>query len=92
MKSGVPFDLLWDLPGIRLDGYREITRVREDGVSEQARVMPHEGAPRLSVTLETRRLGQGLEVTARARVSIFSLKDEPEAGRKKGLGIGSPFR
>ena len=30
-KLGVPFDLLWDLPGMKLTGYREIVRVREDG-------------------------------------------------------------
>jgi hypothetical protein len=31
LRLGVSFDLLWDLPGAELDGYRELVRVREDG-------------------------------------------------------------
>ncbi len=31
IKLGESFDLLWDLPGISLEGYREIVRIREDG-------------------------------------------------------------
>lgn len=31
IRLGIAFDLLWDLPGIRLSGYREVVRIREDG-------------------------------------------------------------
>ncbi|MSU57109.1 MAG: hypothetical protein EXS35_02830 [Pedosphaera sp.] len=31
LRHGVAFDLLWDLNGLKLDGYREVVRVREDG-------------------------------------------------------------
>jgi hypothetical protein len=31
LRLGVGFDLLWDLDGLKLDGYREVVRVREDG-------------------------------------------------------------
>lgn len=31
LRLGVPFDLLWDLPGLKLEGYREVVRIREDG-------------------------------------------------------------
>jgi hypothetical protein len=31
LRGGVGFDLLWDLDGLKLDGYREVVRVREDG-------------------------------------------------------------
>ena len=31
LRLGVAVDLLWDLDGLKLDGYREIVRVREDG-------------------------------------------------------------
>ena len=31
LRLGVAFDLLWDLDVLRLDGYREVVRVREDG-------------------------------------------------------------
>lgn len=34
IKQGESFDLLWDLPGIELQGYREIVRIREDGKVE----------------------------------------------------------
>jgi len=31
LRLGIAFDLRWDLDGLKLDGYREIVRVREDG-------------------------------------------------------------
>jgi hypothetical protein len=31
LRLGVAFDLLWDLEGLKPDGYREVVRVREDG-------------------------------------------------------------
>lgn len=33
-RLGVAFDLLWDLEGLALEGYREVVRVREDGQVE----------------------------------------------------------
>jgi len=34
LRLGVAFDLLWDLEGRKLDGYRELVRVKEDGSVE----------------------------------------------------------
>ena len=34
LRGGVAFDLCWDLDGLKLDGYREVVRVREDGRME----------------------------------------------------------
>jgi hypothetical protein len=31
LRLGAGFDLLWDLDGLKLDDYREVVRVREDG-------------------------------------------------------------
>ena len=35
-RQGVAFDLLWNLDGLKLSGYREVVRVREDGRVEIA--------------------------------------------------------
>lgn len=54
LQEGVAFDLLWDLPGLKLDGYREVVRVREDAVVEGSTSVPVRvsvGAPQLSVTV-----------------------------------------
>lgn len=81
LKTGVPFDLLWDLPGMRLSGYREIVHVREDGkltvndtVLNRPRVPERAGGtpPQLAVTLTSQREGRALEITARARVEETS--------------------
>jgi hypothetical protein len=34
LQLGVAFDLLWDMPGTQLNGYREIVRVRENSTVE----------------------------------------------------------
>lgn len=34
LRLGIAFDLLWDLPDLRLSDYREIVRIREDGQVE----------------------------------------------------------
>jgi hypothetical protein len=86
-KLGVPFDLLWDLPGMRLNGYHEIVRVREDGkvevntggtltVLDHARTPPRPGGtpPQLDVTLSSRSEASAMEITARARVQETSAK------------------
>jgi hypothetical protein len=77
----VAFDLLWDLPGIRLSGYREVVRIREDGKveieqDEQRILMEHARAPmrpsgappQLSINLSATEGKVPLEITARASV------------------------
>ncbi len=64
VQEGVGFDLLWDLPGLKLDGYREVVCVREDGTVEGsagAPVRPLGGEPVLAVTV------QGRTATARVK-------------------------
>lgn len=50
LKEGVAFDLLWDLPGLKLDGYREVVRVTEDAAAPAAKPDPE--APGLTVKVE----------------------------------------
>jgi hypothetical protein len=81
LKLGVDFDELWDLPGLNLQGYREVVRIREDGKVETIsggkrallpgpRVPPRApGAPpALKVTLSAKAAGDGLNVSALAEV------------------------
>ncbi|RKU15919.1 hypothetical protein C6503_13415 [Candidatus Poribacteria bacterium] len=47
IRLGVAFDLLWDLPELKLSGYREVIRIREDGkveVTENDETVLYEGA------------------------------------------------
>lgn len=80
----IPFDLRWDLPGLPMDGYREVVRVRADGrvevqtgarktLLESARRVERAGgpAPELSVRLNAAE-GQPLQVTATATVASKS--------------------
>lgn len=64
-KAGKTFDLLWDLPGLKLEGYREVVRVREDTATEKR---PRGEGPRLEVSLAARTDGTGVALDARARV------------------------
>jgi hypothetical protein len=76
LRAGVAFDLIADSPGIRLSGYREVIRVREDGRVEVERdgarsiverptpPRPEGQPPELSVSVS----GVGPELTLRARV------------------------
>ncbi len=86
-KRGVPFDLLWDLPGSKLTGYREIVTIREDGKVEvntegkltaldRARMPERAGGkpPQLAVTLSSRSGADAVEITAKARVEETSAK------------------
>lgn len=81
LKLGESFDLLWDLPGVNLDGYREVVRVREDGkVQVEAggkstllagpRVPPRAPGPppELRITLFPKPADGGLEISALADV------------------------
>jgi len=82
LRLGVAFDLLWDLEGLKLDGYREVLRVREDGrveVSADGRRSLRKGprvperpsgkAPQLAVELSGGADDAPRTVTARARVT-----------------------
>lgn len=81
IRLGVAYDLLWDLEGLDLSGYREVVRVREDGkveVSEDGETVVLEGGraplrpsgnpPRLSLELSASSGPAPLEVTARATI------------------------
>lgn len=80
-KSGVSFDLLWDLPGITPAGYREVVRVREDGKVEvradgkttlldaaRAPARPSGEPPELTVAFTAQGDEKTLQVTALAKV------------------------
>lgn len=77
LRLGVAFDLLWDLPALHPEGYREVVRIREDGKVEVAssgasavldgpRVpeRPEGRSPRLTVGLP------GGDLTAPCTVSV----------------------
>lgn len=54
LQQGVAFDLFWDLPGLKLAGYREVVRVREDGTVEGGGATPARApgaGPELTVTV-----------------------------------------
>ena len=81
LKLGVDFDLLGDLPGLSLQGYRETVRIREDGKVEVnaegkrtvlagPRVPPRAPGvpPALQVTLSGTLVARALEISARAHV------------------------
>ena len=81
LKLGLDFDLLWDLPGLNLQGYRETVRIREDGKVEvmsdgRSTVLPGPRVPpraqglppALAVTLSSAATTDGLEMSARAVV------------------------
>jgi hypothetical protein len=81
-RLGVAFDLLWDLDGLKLGGYREVVRVRENGRVEIAadgrhsvrkgpRVpeRPAGHPPQLAVELSGANDGLPRTITARARIT-----------------------
>ena len=80
LRSGVAFDLLWDLPALRLPGYREIIRilenrnveVEENGiravVDRQPPVRPAGTPPELTVALHAGNMADDLEITLKGRV------------------------
>lgn len=82
LRLGVAFDLLWDLNGLKLDGYREVVRVREDGRVEvmvdgkrseesgpRPPTRPAGTAPGLTVELADNGEQGPRTITARARVT-----------------------
>ena len=85
LRLGVSFDLVWDLTGVQLGGYREVVRVREDGQVEiesggrsvlrsgpRTPIRPEGVPPKLEV--EISRPGNALpaRVEARARLTETS--------------------
>ena len=82
IRLGVAFDLLWDLPELKLSGYREVVRIREDGkveVTENDETVLHETArtptrpngipPTLTVDASISQANTGFEVHACATVT-----------------------
>jgi hypothetical protein len=82
LRLGVAFDLLWDLPDLRLRGYREVVHVLEDGreqlegqggksLLDQARspVRPGGAPPILHLKLSATQGRAPLEIDARAEVT-----------------------
>lgn len=81
LRLGVAFDLMWDLSGLKLEGYREVVRVLESGKVEviagmattmldgpRIPVRPEGQDPRLSVTLRDSGRGAPRTLTAEAHV------------------------
>ena len=82
LRLGIAFDLLWDLDGLKLNGYREIVRVREDGrveiISDGRRtarskprvpIRPESPPPGLTVELTDHGERGSRTVMARARIT-----------------------
>lgn len=82
LRLGVAFDLLWDLDSLKLDGYREVVRVRADARVEilgaggrtlregpRIPVRPEGVAPGLALEIEGGAGGGPRSLTARARVT-----------------------
>ncbi|MCL4694703.1 MAG: hypothetical protein KJ060_19600 [Candidatus Hydrogenedentes bacterium] len=81
LRLGIAFDLLWDLPAISTDGYREIVRVREDGKVEiidgtsrsvldgpRMPERPEGASPQLALALSTANGKAPFSITATAQV------------------------
>lgn len=85
IRLGIAFDLLWDLPDLKLFDYREVVRIREDGkveAHEGGETILHEGArtptrptgtpPTLTVDVSLSQTNVPLEVRACATVAKSS--------------------
>ena len=82
IRSGIAFDLLWDLPAFQSAGYREIVRIREDGKVDVERdgerlhldgpripARPDGTPPEISVDLSSVKGTAPLDITARANLT-----------------------
>ena len=85
LRLGVAFDLLWDLGELKLSGYREVIRIREDGTVEgiegeqkvlynSARTPPRPAGtpPKLNVDVSVNQGEVSFEIRARATVTAGS--------------------
>lgn len=85
LRHGVTFDVLWDVEGLKLDGYREVVRIREDGKVEvrgeaaavtldhpRAPERPQGLPPRVRVALATGDARAPMHLVARADVKETS--------------------
>jgi hypothetical protein len=77
LRSGVAFDLLWDLPEMKLSGYRDVIRIAKDGevrsdtngiILPAIPLRPDGMAPDLAVSITGRGGADALELEASARV------------------------
>jgi hypothetical protein len=81
IRLGIAYDLLWDLPGLDVAGYREAVRIREDGKvevrDENGRALhdgprtparPRGAPPRLTLQVSLDKSSAPARVTAQARV------------------------
>jgi hypothetical protein len=82
LRLGVPFDAMWELPGLTPSGYREVVRIREDGKVEVAAggrrtllektrqaARPEGEPPALALELRAQEPGAPLRLQALARVT-----------------------
>ncbi|MGL6226712.1 MAG: hypothetical protein ACRC10_08815 [Thermoguttaceae bacterium] len=87
LKLGTPFDLLWDIEGLDLSGYREIVRVREDGQIEVITKGKTELLSGPRVPERTSGQGPTLEVTLNPGRSQSGQSNESgQAGQQGKLG------
>ena len=82
IRHGSAYDLFWNMDGLKLDGYREIVSIREDGkveiikngkskILETARIpnRPEGEGPQLIVEAETSRSNAPCTVSVQAKVT-----------------------
>lgn len=82
IRLGVAFDLLWDLEGIQVTGYREVIRIREEGkvevltdnrtdINDGPRIPSRPGGnpPAIAVDLTPTGGKTPLDITARAKLT-----------------------
>ena len=79
LKLGLDFDLLWDLPGLDLHGYRETVRIREDGRVEvlsdgRNTVLP---GPRVPSRAQERRRRLRSHFRAHRRPTVWKCQPRP---------------
>ena len=81
IRLGIQYDAYWNLPGLKLDGYRKVVKIRDDGKVEvikngkteilnSARILqrPEGKLPELSVDIDAGKAKAPCTITARAHV------------------------
>jgi hypothetical protein len=82
IRLGIEYDAYWNLPGLKLDGYREIVKIRDDGkievvengksrIFDSARILQRPGGlpPQLSVDIKSGEEKAPCAITARADIT-----------------------